>query len=166
MTKVFEGQSDHLVSANSAVMVESELFLVAGADVVKLLFPCEKEAEITPQVHEMSFFNTSSPIFIPKYDLAQFAYAVSQFQAVQDPAFLCVDLMGAQRAAEFSREQQEVLHEDPHRPSSGRRDLIHAARVKVKADVLGSGQTWSPFLNPGQRSSVETSSLSLLSSLC
>lgn len=30
MTKVFEGQPDHLVPANSAVMVESELFLMAG----------------------------------------------------------------------------------------------------------------------------------------
>ncbi|KAK0134310.1 hypothetical protein N1851_030131 [Merluccius polli] len=30
VTKIFEGQSDHLVPANSAVMVESELFLMAG----------------------------------------------------------------------------------------------------------------------------------------
>ncbi|KAL7400189.1 hypothetical protein ABVT39_007989 [Epinephelus coioides] len=30
VTKVFDGQSDHLVPANSAVMVESELFLMAG----------------------------------------------------------------------------------------------------------------------------------------
>lgn len=30
ITKLFDGQSDHLVPANSAVMVESELFLMAG----------------------------------------------------------------------------------------------------------------------------------------
>lgn len=30
LTRIFEGQLDHLVPANSAVMVESELFLMAG----------------------------------------------------------------------------------------------------------------------------------------
>ncbi|KAF7641770.1 hypothetical protein LDENG_00272570 [Lucifuga dentata] len=154
ITKVFEGQSDHLVPANSAVMVESELFLMAGrmmghcflnggpgfpglspaithvlyggsndtatvtiedcpdldiretiqlltenstlskivlgrstkqvkqlrtglketgiwpllsnrADVVKLLFPCEKEAEITPQ---MILAHITWPMLNPDFD--------------------------------------------------------------------------------------------------
>lgn len=55
-------------------------------------------------------------------------------------------------ARQLSREVDQVLHKETHSPSGYRRDLSQSAGVKVKGDVLGPGEGWSPFLNPRQRS--------------
>lgn len=84
--------------------------------------------------------------------LAKFLDSFCQFQAVQDPCFFPLELLWTHLARQLSREANQILHEEAHSSSRRRRNAGKSAGVKVKVDVLGSLEAWSPFLNPCQRS--------------
>lgn len=84
--------------------------------------------------------------------MANLLYSFRQFQCEQNADFLPLQVLRTHEAGELGREEVEVLHEKADGASLRWRDLAQSAAVKVKVDVLGSGESRSTFLDPRQRS--------------